>query len=903
MHSKTPRYEALIIQVSLTLLLLIGVAAALAIVFVTQHGSPFHTLLRLAIPASVIVSSLAAFALVRRGRARTGIALVLCASYLSIMVYVVAGGYGLHSYLFSIFALIIIVASLLIGRSAGVAATLVALATVLALFALERNGYLIDQETVRSIPLPNILMVYCILFVSVGAVQYVYSRVFQDMLLAAGEQEMRLRQVMEAVPLGQIVHRNGRVLMINSVAAQLAGGSPETLTGTAVRAFIDPAQHALFDTQMAAARGAAAGRSSAAEFRITDAGGSLRLFDTITTPVNFVDGPALLTVLRDVTQERAAAAALEAAKCEAESASRAKSQFLANMSHEIRTPMNAVLGLSEMLAGSDLGGTQLHYARTIHQSAGSLLALINDVLDVSRIEEGHFALDLQPFAVAALFDALSNTLQPLAGAKQLGLDIEVDASLPRLLTGDAARLRQIVLNLAGNAIKFTEQGRVGIEVRAAAPDTPGAPADASTNPNADGAGDIGLAIRITDTGSGIAPEQQQRLFERFVQADGSGTRRHGGSGLGLYIVRELAQRMGGSVSVQSVPGLGSCFEVLVMLARLTPEQQAAWDARPAEAPVAALPLHPQQVRLEGLADPAAGGGAAALGGAAATGGALTGGALTVLLVEDNEINRMVARSMLATAGHTVIVAVDGVQALARHAAQQFDCILMDIQMPVMGGLDATREIRMRERAMGSQPVPIVALTANAMQGDRERFLLAGMDDFLAKPYARANLLAVLGRVTQTTATPLGARTATTPLAPPAPPASDTPVFDVAALDGLISLDQGSPGLLTTLVTRFVPDAHGLIAQLTATPGAGPAGSQPLSHNGDLVSIARAAHTLESTCLRFGARRTAELARSVQAALVAGDAGGAQQLAAGLRSAFAQFERQFRQHPSIAALKL
>ena len=892
MHSKTPRYEALIIQVSLTLLLLMGVVAAFAIVFMTQHGSPFHALLRLAIPATVIVSSLAAFALVRRGRARSGVALVLCASYLSIMVYVIAGGYGLYSYLFGIFALIIIVASLLIGRSAGVVATLVALATVLALFALERNGYVIDQEAVRNIPLPNILTVYCILFVSVGSVQYVYSRVFQDMLLAAGEQEMRLRQVMEAVPLGQIVHRNGRVLMINSVAARLAGGSPETLTGAAVRAFIDPAQHALFDTQMAAARGSAAGRSSAAEFRITDAGGRMRLFDTMTTPVDFVDGPALLTVLRDATQERAAAAALEAAKSEAEGASRAKSQFLANMSHEIRTPMNAVLGLSEMLAASGLSGTQLHYARTIHQSASSLLALINDVLDVSRIEEGHFAFDLQPFAVAALFDGLCNTLQPLAGAKQLRLDIEVAASLPRVLTGDAARLGQIVLNLAGNAIKFTQQGRVGIEVRAAAP---GGPAAATANPHADGAGGIGLAIRITDTGSGIAAEQQERLFERFVQADGADARRHGGSGLGLYIVRELAQRMGGSVSVQSVPGLGSCFEVLVMLARLTPEQQAAWDARPAEAPVPALPLHPQQVRLEDLGDPAAGGAAGAVGSAART-----GGALTVLLVEDNEVNRMVARGMLATAGHRVIEAVDGVQALARHAAQQFDCILMDIQMPVLGGIDATREIRVRERARGSGPVPIVALTANAMQGDRERFLLAGMNDFLAKPYERANLLAVLGRVTQTTGTPVGAPTAATA---PAPPASDTPVFDAAALDGLINLDQGSPGLLSALVTRFVPDAHGLIAQLTATPGAGPAGSPPRSHNGDHESIARAAHTLESTCLRFGARRTAELAGAVQAALVAGDAAGAQQLASGVRSAFAQFEQQFRQHPSIAALKL
>ena len=736
MLSKPPRYEALVIQVSLKLLLVIGVIALLASVLVTQHGRPFDATLRLAIPATVVISSLAALALMRRGRARTGVTLVLAASYLSIMVYVIVGGYGLHSYLFGIFALIIIVASLLIGRHAGVIATLVALATVLALFALERNGYVTDQEAVRSIPLPNILTVYCILFAAVGAVQYVYSRVFQDMLQAAGEQETRFRQVMEATPLGQVVHRDGRVLMINSVAARLAGAAPDTLSGVAVKDFIDPAQHARFEERMAAARMAARGQSVDAEYRIFTGDERARLFETLTSPVDFVDGPALLTVLRDVTAERATSAALAAAKLEAESASAAKSQFLANMSHEIRTPMNAVLGLSELLTASGLSGTSLHYARTIHQSAGTLLALINDVLDVSRIEEGHFALDLQPFALAALFEGARNTLLPLAESKQLRLDLDIDAALPPVLTGDAGRLRQIVLNLAGNAIKFTAKGRIAIEVRQT---VSAAPAGA---PDAEAA--CKLLIRVTDTGAGIAPEQLERLFERFVQADTSDTRRHGGSGLGLYIVRELAQRMGGTISVQSVPGLGSCFEVAVALELAAPEALAAWHAKAAlQAPP--LPAREQQAGLTSVAavpQPAAGA-AAATAQAAQT-------PLTVLLVEDNEINRMVACGMLATSGHRVIEAADGVQALACHAAQPFDCILMDIQMPVMSGIEATREIRAREAARGdaaARPVPIVALTANAMQGDRERYLAAGMNDFLAKPYERADLLAVLARIT------------------------------------------------------------------------------------------------------------------------------------------------------------
>ena len=899
MLRQTPRYEALIIRVSLTLLLCISVIAALAIVFVTQHGRQLDAILRLAIPATVIVSSLAAFALVQRGRARTGVGLVLGASYVSIMVYVIAGGYGLHSYLFAIFSLIIIVASLLIGRGAGVVATLVALATVLTLFALQRNGYVTDVAAVRAIPLPNILTVYCILFAAVGSVQYVYSRVFQDMLLAAGEQETRLRQVMDAAPLGQVVHRDGRVLMINSVAARMAGGAPEALAGAAVRGFIDPEQHAAFDAHMAAARTSAAGHSSAAEFRITDAKGRARLFDTLTTPVDFVDGPALLTVLRDATEERAAAAALAAAKSEAESASRAKSQFLANMSHEIRTPMNAVLGLSEMLAASGLHGTQLNYARTIHQSAGSLLALINDVLDVSRIEEGYLDLDRRPFALAALFDSLRSTLQPLADAKQLIFEITVDAALPSVLSGDASRLRQIALNLAGNAIKFTEHGRVGIEVLAAAHDMPAGATGAAA---VEDRSSVRLVIRVTDTGSGIAPEQQERLFERFVQADGSDTRRHGGSGLGLFIVRELAQRMGGNVTVQSVPGLGSRFEALVILALPTPEQHAQ-HAGQAQANEAGAPPSPSL--------PANTADITAAVTAAVTG---TGGAMTILLVEDNEINRMVARGMLATAGHRVVEAADGVQALACHAAQQFDCILMDIQMPVMGGIEATRAIRAREQAQAGNPVPIVALTANAMQGDRERFLAAGMNDFLAKPYERANLLLALERAAQpvarhaappVTGVP-GTRLPDHAMSPASAASFDAiAVFDAQALDGLIRLDQTSPGLLAKLVVHFVPDAHSLIAELTAptTPELtdGEAGTAAASEADQ--SIARAAHSLNSTCARFGALRAAALARSVEQAVGAGHLDEARRRGAQVRAAFDAFEKLFRQHPAIAALHL
>ncbi len=583
------------------------------------------------------------------------------------------------------------------------------------------------------------------------------------------------------------------------------------------------------------------------------------------------------------------AARLQLAVSTAEAASAAKSQFLANMSHEIRTPMNAVLGLSEMLADSGLAGTQLQYARTIHSSAGSLLGLINDVLDVARIEEGHFALDANPFALTALVEGVRNTLRPLADAKQLALDIEIDAALPQVVSGDAARLRQMVMNLAGNAIKFTEHGRVGIEVRrmplqaaSGVQETLGAQGVKDEH-GAQGVpvAPVNLCIAVVDSGLGIAPEQLASLFERFVQADDSDTRRHGGSGLGLYIVRELAGRMGGSVSAQSVPGLGSRFEIVLPLELPSLEQLAGW--------VAEKPHHdPVSAPLPGLALSASSPATPADPSAAADG-------LSILLVEDNEVNRMVVRGMLASAGHVLREAGDGVQALAILNAQRFDCILMDVQMPVMGGIETTREIRAREAA-GGKRTPIIALTASNMRGDRERFLAAGMDDFLAKPFERTALLALLtglarSKPASNAASDAESDTAGVATIPvPAPAPTEAPVFDPTALDGLIRLDESSPGLMTNLVARFLPNARELIAQL--------AGDTEQERASTCKDMALAAHTLASTCARFGAVRAAALASRVEQAAAAERFDEARHLGAHTRVAFEAFERAFEQHPAI-----
>ena len=397
---------------------------------------------------------------------------------------------------------------------------------------------------------------------------------------------------------------------------------------------------------------------------------------------------------------------------ELERANRAKSQFLANMSHEIRTPMNAVLGLSELLTASGLSGTPLRHAQNIHASAGSLLGVLNDVLDVSRIEAGHLKLVSSRFEPRLLVAQVRAMLLPLAEAKGLAFECNVHAAVPAVLAGDAGRVRQILVNLAGNAIKFTSRGRVDIEMEvvSAASATPATSATSvAAAPDGSGARAVELHIRVKDTGIGIAADKLATLFERFVQVDGSDTRRYGGSGLGLYIVRELAQRMGGWAKAQSLPGVGSVFEAAVRLT-VPPLLQ---DGE--------LPLPP-------AAGPAA-------------------RALSVLLAEDNEINRMVARAILESAGHRVSEAADGAQAVALHAVQAFDCILMDAQMPVLDGTQATQQIRQREAAEGTWRIPIIALTANAMQGDRERYLAAGMDAFLAKPYDGASLLAILAAAT------------------------------------------------------------------------------------------------------------------------------------------------------------
>jgi Signal transduction histidine kinase len=398
---------------------------------------------------------------------------------------------------------------------------------------------------------------------------------------------------------------------------------------------------------------------------------------------------ACLACLQHAYLEEARKEALQAKEM-AEKASKAKSEFLAMISHEIRTPMNGIIGLTDLMLYSEVSASQREYLGMIKSSSNALLDIINEILDFSRIEAGTLTLSNTPFQLRPL---LQDTFTPLvlrAQSKHLMFQWEIAADIPDTLEGDVGRLRQVMINLVGNAIKFTERGEVHVTISLQ-----------SGAPN----GQVCVQFAVRDTGIGISPDKQANIFQPFQQADSSITRRYGGTGLGLTISSQLITMMGGRLRLASDTGEGSIFYFNVPFTVAT---QPPPSAKPTQQP------------LQRTERP-----------------------LNILLAEDNAINRMLAVRLLNKAGHHVKVAENGQEALHAWEQTRPDVILMDVQMPIMDGLEATTRIRSQEQNQQLTHTPIIALTANAMNSDREQCLAAGMDNFLSKPFNVQDLLEVL----------------------------------------------------------------------------------------------------------------------------------------------------------------
>jgi signal transduction histidine kinase/ActR/RegA family two-component response regulator len=498
-----------------------------------------------------------------------------------------------------------------------------------------------------------------------------------------------------------MVDRAGRVLIVNDGARAIFG--PRLANWLACRdtaAFARDAEgNSLSDADHPTGKAFASGRARRNTLLRLDRteGDSVWILVNTQPLLDPASGAtsAVVTSVIDVSEEREREQALGRARDAAEAASRVKSQFLANMSHEIRTPMNGVLGMAELLAAdATLNDRQRHYLDVIRDSGESLLRVIDDILDFSKIEAGRLSLNAEEFDLRQRVAMTLGLMETRAHAKGLELTWTVADDVPSWMKGDAARLHQILANLVGNAVKFTERGAVRVTVELAADPRPSEELRR-------------VRIAVSDTGIGIPPTYLPRMFRLFSQEDESNSRRFGGTGLGLAISRQLVELMGGEIGVESEPGKGSTFWFTVPLGEAA---EPAGASRPA--PVEA------RTRLSGR----------------------------VLVVEDEPTNRLLARETLRVLGCVPEAVEDGQAALDWLAREACDVVLMDCQMPGLDGFETTARIRERGcLARNGGRIPIVALTASALSGDRDRCLAAGMDDYLSKPFSREALRATLLR--------------------------------------------------------------------------------------------------------------------------------------------------------------
>ena len=613
-------------------------------------------------------------------------------------------------------------------------------------------------------------------------------------------------QILDQLPIPVFLKdRSGRFVRFNRHFQTFSGRGRSEMLGKRIEDFASPGWTAITHEEDALAW--RSGRMVTSERRLQHIDPPL---DVLINRVVITSGGEsyLLGFSIDISEQRAARDAMQRAVESAQAASQAKSEFLANMSHEIRTPMNGILGMTALVLESPLAPEQFDDLSLVKASADALLTIVNDILDFSKIEAGRLDLEEVPFDVGQLAQETVRSMALRAQQKGLALRCELPPGLPRVMKGDPGRLRQVLLNLLGNAIKFTERGSVVLALQAG-PET----------------GDRrAVSFTVSDSGIGIAPAKQKLVFEPFSQVDGSTTREYGGTGLGLTICRRLVILMQGEIGVTSAPGVGSVFTFTVPLG------QTGVQASPTALPAA------------WRADQGSGDGAPALApvrastacASGADGG--TAGGLRILLAEDNPVNQRLAMRLLEKLGHRVSLVDNGIDAVEHATRGAFDLVLMDVQMPGLDGLSATRRIRQWEAAHGGQ-LPIVAMTARAMQGDREHCIEAGMDDYLSKPIDSARLRALLAQFA---------------------PAADSPVLDwPAALQRL----DGDDALLRELAALFIVDGPPMLATLADALAAA-----------DAEAVQRALHSIKGVLVNFGAQRAIDAADRLAASLQHAQAG-------------------------------
>ncbi len=558
-----------------------------------------------------------------------------------------------------------------------------------------------------------------------------------------------------------------------------------------------PPADALFGTEPGALPGTAFGVPSVAgeysELDLLTRGGDWKIVQMRAIAAKDGDSDVYVVTLRDVTAEKRLEEELESARKAATVADRAKSNFLANMTHEIRTPMIGVLGMTDLTLATELTPQQREYLEMARHSADSLLDILNDILDYAKIETGKLELAESEFNIRETVNEAIRVFAPLAEKKGLKLAWTVADAVPPICLGDPGRLRQILVNLVGNAVKFTDQGSVQVDVR---------PSDEAP---ADPDGRIPLLFSVSDTGIGIPKDKLGAIFDSFTQADGSTSRRYQGAGLGLAIFKHLVEMMDGEVGVSGGEGRGSVFFFTLPL-------------KPAEHPE----IEPVQAPVEKVAPPP----------------------LTILLAEDNPINQIFISELLTQQGHKVITAHTGrraVDALKRH---NVDVVLMDIQMPVMDGMEATRIIRSGDNGRFDPDIPIIALTAHALKGDRERFLQAGMNDYLAKPVDLDDLLAALAGAT-------GKGVATqADVSAWAAAAVETPRH-VLDYPWLLEKARGNTDFLARLFAAFVSDQPSSLLKMKEALDAGDLGRLGfLAHSLKGAAATMGAGELKEACLKL-----------------------------------------------------